>query len=314
MRTDDRETGAPAGGAWVALIATRMPSRAADRVRFARRMEQAGALALRPGVYALPDEPPARAELAQAGRELARGRGAALPGVIAWLDARAARALRELHDARAATRRSRLVAHIACLERVIARQASARPAARQTAGARLARLRRTFERLPGNAHAEPIASARPPARNAAGSRGPAWVTRRGVRVDRIASAWFVRRFVDAGAQFRFVAGREDVAPGEIGFDMPGVEFTHEGGRCTFEGLAARYRPQDAAVRAMAEIVHDLDIQDGRFGRAETPGVGKAIDGLAALEPDDGRRLSRGAELFEMLYASFAPGRPPRPSR
>jgi hypothetical protein len=104
-------------------------------------------------------------------------------------------------------------------------------------------------------------------------RGRTWVTRRDPHVDRLASAWLVRRFVDARARFRFVDPKSArLGSRELGFDMPGGAFTHEGGRCTFEVLLARLQLRDPALVPIAEIVHDIDLKDERFGRAETDGV------------------------------------------
>jgi hypothetical protein len=148
--------------------------------------------------------------------------------------------------------------------------------------------------------------------------GRTWVTRRGVKVDRISSAWFVRRFVDPKARLRLIdPKKEEIRPGEIGFDMPGGEFTHEGDRCTLETLVRRSAVSDRALKPITEIVHDIDLKDGKFGRPETAGVAQILAGLFVANPDDDEgRLERGFALFDELYASFrqptAGG--PRPAR
>jgi hypothetical protein len=135
--------------------------------------------------------------------------------------------------------------------------------------------------------------------------GRTWVTRRGARVDRIASSWLIRRFVDAEARFKFV-DPEGYEPeeGELRFDMFGGEFTHEGERCTFETLMRRLGLTDPALRAIAEIVHDIDLKEERFGRAETAGVASMIHGIAATIEEDDERLRRGGEMLDGLYAHF----------
>src|SRR3546814_4206971 len=92
-----------------------------------------------------------------------------------------------------------------------------------------------------------------------------WVTRRHVHVDRIASAWLIRRFIDPEASLKFVEGKGYAPePDELRFDMADAEFTHEGDRCTFEALVVRSGLEtDPALRALGEIVHDLDIADAR---------------------------------------------------
>jgi hypothetical protein len=133
-----------------------------------------------------------------------------------------------------------------------------------------------------------------------------WVTRRGVRVDRIASAWLIRRWIDSGARFKFAAGK-DYVPGdrEVRFDMFEAEFTHEGDRCTFEVLARLVGPDDAALRSVGEIVHDIDLKDGKYLRPETAGVAHVLDGIVAGTDDDNQRIERGAALFEGLYRFFS---------
>ena len=142
-------------------------------------------------------------------------------------------------------------------------------------------------------------------------RGQTWTTRAGVYVDRMASAWLVLRFVDPEARFRFVAERKiDPVPGEVRFDTFGGEFTHEGERCTFEVLCLRLRLDEPGrarpgLRKLAEIVHDLDLKDERYGHAETAGVAAALDGIVASTSDDLERIERAALLFDSLVAGFA---------
>ena len=136
-------------------------------------------------------------------------------------------------------------------------------------------------------------------------RGRTWVTRAGVNIDRIASAWLIRGFIDEAARFKFVAERSyGPAKDELRFDMFEAEFTHEGEDCTFEVLLKRIGLTDPALAAIAEIVHDLDLKDGKFGRPETPGVGAFVNSLALRHAEDGKRLEHGAALFEDLYLWF----------
>jgi len=135
-------------------------------------------------------------------------------------------------------------------------------------------------------------------------RGRTWVTRRGVFVDRIASAWLIKRFIDPAARFKFVA-HEGYSPrkGELRFDMFEAEYTHEGDRCTFETLVRRFRLRDAALRAISEIVHDIDCKDAKFGRAEATGVERLLAGVARKHATDATRLRLGAAVFDNLYQS-----------
>ena len=140
-------------------------------------------------------------------------------------------------------------------------------------------------------------------------QGRTWVTRTGIKVDRMASAWLIRRFIDRQAQFKFVPAKGyRPADGELRFDMFEAEFTHEGDLCTFEVLVERSGlGSDPGLRAIAEIVHDIDVKDGKYGREEAPGIGQLVAGIAAGHPEDQARLERGAALFDDLYALHAGG-------
>jgi len=132
-----------------------------------------------------------------------------------------------------------------------------------------------------------------------------WVTRQGVYVDRIASAWLIRRFIDPEARFRFVRAKNYAPqPSELRFDMFEAEFTHEGDRCTFEVLLARLSLNDKALTAIAEIVHDIDMKDGKFGREEAGGIAHLVTGLCYASKDDTQRLEQGAGVFDNLYEYF----------
>jgi hypothetical protein len=130
-----------------------------------------------------------------------------------------------------------------------------------------------------------------------------WVTRPRPGIDRMGSAWLIKRFIDRQARFGFVdqpPATDDVVP----FDMFGVEFTHRGDWCTFEMLAHTFGVTDAAVERLARIVHDLDLKDGRFGPPEAAAVGALVEGLQFLYADDQALLEQGMTMFEALYRSF----------
>jgi hypothetical protein len=144
-----------------------------------------------------------------------------------------------------------------------------------------------------------------PATSAASVRGRTWVTRSGVHVDRIASAWLIRRFIDPEARFKFIRGQAySPEPGELRFDMFEAEFTHEGEQCTFEVLRRRFGLADRALKQLAEIVHDIDLKDGKFARPEAAGVDRLIAGIAMRHKEDEARLRDGATAFEALYEYF----------
>ena len=136
-----------------------------------------------------------------------------------------------------------------------------------------------------------------------------WATRERLWVDRMASAWLIRRFVDREARFKFVAPRGyRPKPGEIRFDMYDAEFSHDGARCTFETLVAHFRLRARGLRAIAEVVHDLDCKDGKFARPEAVGIGAAVDGIARSPGSDRARLAAAARLFDRLYVELGRAR------
>jgi len=135
--------------------------------------------------------------------------------------------------------------------------------------------------------------------------GRTWVTRTGVHVDRIASAWLIRRFIDAEARFKFVPARGyHPRSGELRFDMYEAEYTHVGEDCTFQTLVRRFGLRDKALAAIGEIVHDIDCKDDRYHRPETAGVASLIRGIAQAHDTDRARIERGAAVLDDLYENF----------
>ena len=134
-----------------------------------------------------------------------------------------------------------------------------------------------------------------------------WVTRSGVHVDRIACAWLIQRFIDPQARFRFVDSRTHAPePGELRFDMADAEFTHEADRCSFETLLLRASLiDDPALQAIGEIIHELDIADGKFTRPETAGLGAMLSGVCASTDDDLQRIALASDALNQFHAFFS---------
>lgn len=132
-------------------------------------------------------------------------------------------------------------------------------------------------------------------------RGSTWVTRPRPHIDRLASAWLIKRFCDPDAKFAF-ADAADAARKGIPFDVLGADFGHHGDDCTFETLVKRFGLKDRRVKAIAEIVHEADLHDGKFTRQESLGLDLAIKGLASATQDDDELLERGTALFDGFYA------------
>ncbi len=140
-----------------------------------------------------------------------------------------------------------------------------------------------------------------PAPKASEYRGRTWITRKNIHVDRIASAWLIRRFIDPKGTFKFVPGQGyRPKPGEVGFDMFEAEFTHEGDKCTFEVLVERFSIREPGIKTLAEIIHDINVKDGKFGRAEVPGIADMIAALGLAHRSDEPRLEAGMVLFDQL--------------
>ena len=117
----------------------------------------------------------------------------------------------------------------------------------------------------------------------------------------MATAWLIRRFVDKDATFAFV---EAPSGEDVPFDMYTGEFSHHGQLCTFEVLVDRFRIENSAVAKVSHIVHDLDIKDGHYNPPEAVAVGRMVEGLQALHPDDATLLEHGISMFDALARSF----------
>src|SRR6266404_3399104 len=145
-----------------------------------------------------------------------------------------------------------------------------------------------------------------PIKDLADYRKRVWVTRKGIHIDRMGSAWLIKRFIDPDARFKFVPARGyRPEKGEIRFDMFDAEFTHEGDRCTFEVLITRLVPNAGGLRAIAEIIHDIDLKDSKFERTEAAGIDALITGICTHYKDDNERLQRGSAIFDDLFESFS---------
>jgi len=134
-------------------------------------------------------------------------------------------------------------------------------------------------------------------------RNRTWVTRPRPEIDRVSSAWLIRNFIDPGASFVFENAPSSF-PEAIPYDMFEGEFTHQGDFCTFEILVARFGILDKAVRKIAEMIHDADLEDGKFQRVEAFGVERLLKGWAKLGLPDSEILKQGFSCFDALYAEL----------
>lgn len=142
-------------------------------------------------------------------------------------------------------------------------------------------------------------------RNAGDYKGRIWATRKRPFVDRMASAWLVRNFIDKNAKFTFIDEKEmeRLDKAAVAFDIRDGEFTHSGDMCTFEVLMKTFGLRDRALSKMAEIVHELDMKDEKYSTPEAKGIENILAGIRKTSKNDIDVLEKGMEVFEMLYVS-----------
>jgi hypothetical protein len=317
----------PSPDRWLLLIHQLPAKPAYFRVKIWRRLQSLGAAAVKNAVYALPANEQTQEDFEWLLKEIVAGGGEAMVCEARLIDGLSDQEVRTLFNAardddyEALAKEARLLAETLAAEMTAAQRAEARAKlaklkaraqeivaidfyganSRETVDGLLAMLDATLREDPTM---EPPQTEKTSLGTEALKRR-LWVTRQGVHVDRIASAWLIRRFIDPDARFKFVRGK-DYAPlaGELRFDMFEAEFTHEGDRCTFEVLLSRSGLEDPALRAISEIVHDIDLKDGKFAREETSGIAHLITGLTMANKSDDDRMSRGAAVFDDLYEYF----------
>lgn len=315
-------------GQWLLLIHQIPPKPTYFRVKIWRRLQKLGAMAVKNSVYVLPKNDQTQEDFQWVLREIVKGKGDATLCEARFIEGLSDQQIEELFQTARSSdyhqiaegarriekylpaklkvedeRRGQAATEVGRLKRRLAEVvaidffgAPGREATQGLIGALEGRLR-LISNVTDNTHA---AKAR-----VEDLRGHTWVTRKGIHVDRMASAWLVRRFIDPHASFKFVPakGYKPLAD-EIRFDMFEAEFTHEGDRCTMEVLTERTGIENAALRLIAEIVHDIDLKDSKFEQPETPGIERLIAGIAMSHKDDEARLSRGAAVFDDLYEYF----------
>ena len=315
---------------WLLLIHQLPPQPAYQRVKVWRRLQSLGAVAVKKSVYALPLSDEALEDFLWTAKDVEAAGGDALVCEARLVQGTTDEQLRALFDAARTEDYDGLVKEARPLHKQLGRRKVA-SAVVTAATSAVRRLRKRFKEIAGvdffsangreaadgllreleeriemlsasRATPAPAPEVLTPAQEL---RGRNWVTRRGVKIDRVACVWLIRRFIDPKATFRFVdpAGYRHES-GELRFDMAEAEFTHRGDRCSFEVLVTEAGLKDAALVAIAEIVHDLDLKDDKFGRSEAEGVRQIMAGLVLATNDDESRIRQASDLFENLYRSF----------
>lgn len=159
-------------------------------------------------------------------------------------------------------------------------------------------LRRIQEQLrQGITAVAPVA-----AKKLADYRDARWVTRPHPHVDRLACGWLIRKFLNPTAEIRYAPRAE---PGEVGFDMRDAEFGHKGNLCTFETMMSAFDLKEPGLQGIAEIVHEIDLRDGRYARPETAGLELILKGWLQAGLPDKEIEQRGIALFEGLFTALS---------
>lgn len=306
---------------WLTLLTTLPPTPTRHRVGVWRKLQRMGAARLRGSAWILPETPETTELFQWLVQEIETFRGqATLLHVARVANMTEAQVTALFHEARGAEYEAVARGCREVLAQVDRFRASNRgsPAALR---ARLDALKRELDRIESidylkapagpRAHAlwettaQRLRTAEHPRvsgarrRTMLPPRGSTWVTRPRPHIDRIASAWLIKRFCDPDAAFAF-ADAADASRKGVPFDVLGAEFGHHGEDCTFETLVKRYGIKDRRVKRIAEIVHEADLHDGKFTRGEAAGLDLAIGGLAEAVTDDHELLERGMAIFDGL--------------
>lgn len=317
---------AAVGDRWLLLIHQLPAKPAYFRVKIWRRLNNLGAVLVKNTVYALPANAETQEDFEWLLREIMEGGGEAVVCEAKLIDGMSDHQVRELFNAA----RDEAYHELADEARAIASELKdeLETEKRTELKSRLTRLktrrdqvvaidffgangreaadglvRQLQETLVIEKEAEPMTE---PARDITDLKGRVWVTREGVHIDRIASAWLIKHFIDPDSSFKFVPAR-GYAPvtGELHFDMFDAEFTHEGDRCTFEVLLTHAGlDSDRALQSISEIVHDIDLKDSKFAREEAAGIKTLIASTCMATADDEERIARGKAVFDDLYRYF----------
>jgi hypothetical protein len=291
------------------------------RVRVWRRLRSLGAVPLKRSAYLLPDTPERYEDFQWLAQEIQRQGGDATLIRVQQIENVSQEDVRRLfHEPRDLDYRKLATRYRNVLKKLDQKSSPKSTRVKEE----LARLAKDHQRIrdvdffgaPGGAevrrleevvamrtrHPEPISREDRPTLDLTKLRARRWVTRPRPHIDRIASAWLIKRFIDTDAQFVFALPAE-FPQDAIPFDAPGVELSHQGEDCTFETLLKRARLRDRRLTRLAEVVHEADLRDGKYPREEARGIDVAARALLAASADDHQVLAQGMGLFEGLYAT-----------
>jgi hypothetical protein len=313
---------------WLLLIHQLPPKPDYFRVKVWRRLQRLGAVAIKNSVYVLPKNDQTQEDFQWVLREIIKGGGEGSLCEARFFDGLSDDEVEALFQAARAAEYEQIAEEARRLSEIPWPEGQIEDNRRTQNEINLARLKRRLAEVvaidffgaPGREAAEGLVSglemrfhehrSGKQMSNVATYRredlhNKTWVTRKGIYIDRMASAWLIRRFIDPNARFKFVPAKGyKPQPNELRFDMFEAEFTHEGDHCSFEVLIDRLALADAALTPLAEIVHDVDLKDSKFGREETMGIERLIAGIAMAHKEDETRLTRSAVVFDDLYEYF----------
>lgn len=307
---------------WILLVASVPGPTKAARMRLWRAVRASGAGALRDGVYVLPNTQEARHQFEGQAVEVIASGGSAEVVVFAGRDPDQTRRLLGLFDR--GPDHVRLIERAQAVRGCIGHETDSEVRRRLSALRREAAVLAAIDFFPGAAAAQleqALADAEAaldahgsrdepharrgavPRRDPARYRARLWATRQHLWVDRVASAWLIRRFIDTDARFRWLKQPKDCPKTAVGFDFDGAEFSHIGARVTFEVLLTSFGlDSDPALVRLGSIVHTLDV--GGAPAAEAAGVAAIMTGYRARALDDDALLSESSGMWDSLYASF----------
>jgi hypothetical protein len=298
----------PKGRPWL-LFMFQLPSRnASQRVTVWRKLQKYGALAWRNSAYVLPNNSQNLEKFEWLAKEVRKYRGEASILEVAKIeDTPDKQIIAQFNAARSRDYEDLL--------RGIRLASRARPG--KGRGANVRRFKQRLSeieaidafacgrRIEVEAALEEIIARGKPAQTARASgirredyQGRTWMTRPRPEVDRVGSGWLIKHFIDPRAKFVFSA---TARPGVVRFDMFEGEFTHVGDECTFETLLKRFQIKDRQLRRIAEIIHDADLEDNKFGRNEGAAIELVLKGWAKMDWPDDQIMERGFALFDALY-------------
>jgi len=308
-----------ASGPWLFFLFNLPGTRASERVKVWRRLKKFGALQLKTSAYVLPDEPTHYERFQWLGKEVVDMGGEATLARVAELEGMPRAAVVALFN----NARSKDYDEVAETLAVLIKDQKARKANPDAFVNQLQKLKGRFQEIQAidyfqcsrgedvQMFFQKAAALESPTKKSATAKrlqiadykGKLWLTRPRPEIDRVGSAWLIRKIIDSEAKFTF-AESPTAQPAAIPYDMLDVEFSHHGDCCTFETLIDRFGIRDRAVRLLAELIHDADLEDDKFHRVEGFGVERVFKGWAKQGLTDQEILAKGFECFDGLYAEF----------